>query len=78
MFIIFLKPAGKHFSVYASLFDRVTQVAFTSSFFIGYSRLLPDYYHKRTLARVPVNFEKFLTFIAEHPKANTFAPFRSL
>ena len=44
--------------------------------FIRYSRL--QFYNKRTLARVPVNFETVLRFLTEHRKANTFVPFRSL
>ena len=76
VFIFFSKPTRKYFSVYASLFDKVTQVTFTLAFFISYSRL--QLYKKRTLARVPVNFEKVLRFLSDHPKANTFVPFRSL
>ena len=45
-------------------------------FFVSYSRL--QLCNIRNLARVPVNFEKFLRFLTEHPKANTFVPFRSL
>ena len=59
-----------------SLFDKVAQVTLTLAFFIGYSRL--QLYNKKTLARVPVNFENFLRFLTEHPKTNTFVPFRSL
>ena len=76
VFIFFSKPTRKYFSVYASLFDKVTQVTFTLAFFISYSRL--QLYNKRTLTRVPVNFETILRFLTEHPKVNTFVPFRSL
>ena len=80
VFIIFSKPPRKHFSVLAYIFDKVAQLIFFFFFwlffFISYSRL--QLHNKRVLARVPVNFETFLRFHIEYPKANTFAPFRFL
>ena len=81
MFIVFSKPAGKYLckkrkdSVQKSHFDRVAQVTFTLAF---YKLFQAAALQKNTLAGVTVNFETFLRFLTEHPKANTFVPFRSL
>ena len=58
-----------------SHFDRVAQVTFTLAF---YKLFQAAALQKNTLAGVTVNFETFLRFLTEHPKANTFVPFRYL
>ena len=72
VFIIFSKPRGKHFSVYTSLLDKVAQLTFTLAFY--------KLFQAATLQQKDSSkgFCKFLRFLTEHPKANTFVPFRSL
>ena len=79
VFLTFSKPTGKY--LFKSLCvgvafrcDKVAPKIFTLAFFKLFQAVTLQ---KRTLARVPVTFEKVLRFLAEHPKTNTFVPFRS-